>query len=107
MPPRLLADTVRNAGGGVVRLHDRDRLAGGDGGLETTGRRDELEERVLAKLDALLALQDEGYRFVRYDELLMVLRGRPLPPRMPRRGQGKPGAPRRWWRRARRKAKRA
>lgn len=46
------ADGVRRAGGGVVLLHDFDRDS--DAGTDD----------VLARLDAVLALRDEGFRFV-------------------------------------------
>ncbi len=56
--PAALAESLRRDGGGVVLLHDFDRS------LPNAG------QQVLAKLDAVLRLQDEGFRFVRCRELL-------------------------------------
>jgi peptidoglycan/xylan/chitin deacetylase (PgdA/CDA1 family) len=56
--PAAFADAVRAHGGGVVLLHDFDR-----------GTPDGLTD-VLARLDAVLRLRDEGYEFVRMSELL-------------------------------------
>lgn len=58
--PAELVDELRRAGGGVVLLHDFDRS------LPNAG------EQVLAKLDAVLRLRDEGFRFVRGSELLKL-----------------------------------
>lgn len=55
--PEALAEAVRRAGGGVVLLHDFDRsIANAD-------------QQVLAKLDAVLSLRDEGFAFLRVGEL--------------------------------------
>ena len=62
--PAELADELRRSGGGVVLLHDFDRAA------ENAG------QQVLAKLDAVLALRAEGYRFVGASSLVMPA---PLP----------------------------
>lgn len=58
--PSELAAELRQAGGGVVLLHDFDRTI-------ENGR-----EQVLAKLDAVLALRAEGFRFVRASELMTL-----------------------------------
>lgn len=58
LSPEGLAWSLRAAGGGVVLLHDFDRSTR------------EPEADVLAKLDAVLALRSEGFRFVRVGELL-------------------------------------
>lgn len=55
--PQEVADAVRTSGGGVVLLHDFDRQGA-------------TQEDVLARLDAVLALRDEGFVFVRTTELL-------------------------------------
>lgn len=56
--PEQLASAVRRSGGGVVLLHDfdRDQAASGDD--------------VVARLDAILRLGDEGFRFVPVGALL-------------------------------------
>ena len=61
--PAELAAELRASGGGVVLLHDFDRAVADAGA------------GVLAKLDAVLALQHEGYHFVSVSELL----ARPAP----------------------------
>ncbi|MFY9344054.1 MAG: polysaccharide deacetylase family protein [Planctomycetota bacterium] len=56
--PAELAAELRADGGGVVLLHDFDRSLAN------------ARQAVLAKLDAVLALRDEGFRFVRASELV-------------------------------------
>lgn len=56
--PAEFADTVRRSGGGVVLLHDFDR------GDPATA------DDVLARLDAVLRLREEGFRFVPVGALL-------------------------------------
>jgi len=56
--PEQLADELRRDGGGVVLLHDFDRS------IRNAG------EQVLGKIDAVLSLQQEGFRFLRAGELL-------------------------------------
>ncbi len=68
VPPAVLADDVRRSGGGIVLLHDFDRLVPNPCA------------RVLARLDAVLALRREGFRFVRFHELLHVADGGKLSP---------------------------
>lgn len=53
-----LVDAVRAAGGGVVLMHDFDRAMPDEG------------QQVLAKLDAVLQLQREGFSFARVGDLL-------------------------------------
>lgn len=56
--PDALVGSLRAAGGGVVLLHDFDRsIANAD-------------QQVLAKLDAVLRLRDEGFEFLRVGQLL-------------------------------------
>jgi peptidoglycan/xylan/chitin deacetylase (PgdA/CDA1 family) len=57
LSPQAFADAVRRSGGGVVLLHDFDRDCA------------ESIDAVLARLDAVLALRDEGFQFVRMREL--------------------------------------
>lgn len=57
LSPDALADAVRRTSGGVVLLHDFDR--------ESPSGSDD----VLARLDAVLRLRDEGFHFVRMSEL--------------------------------------
>ncbi|MBX3464848.1 MAG: polysaccharide deacetylase family protein [Planctomycetes bacterium] len=57
-PPVAIADAIRRAGGGVLLLHDFERASV------------DSREDVLARLDAVLRLRDEGFRFVRMQELL-------------------------------------
>jgi len=56
--PEALAASLRDAGGGVVLLHDFDRSI------------PHADQKVLAKLDAVLALREHGFRFLRVGELL-------------------------------------
>jgi len=57
LSPDSLVASLRSAGGGVVLLHDFDRsIANAD-------------KQVLAKLDAVLTLRDEGFKFLRVGEL--------------------------------------
>jgi peptidoglycan/xylan/chitin deacetylase (PgdA/CDA1 family) len=56
--PQQLAEDLRASGGGVLLLHDFDRALANAG------------QQVLAKLDAVLALQSEGYRFVGWSAVL-------------------------------------
>lgn len=58
LPPEALTEQLRKAGGGVVLLHDFDRSIA------------DADKRVLAKLEAVLDLQREGYKFLRVSELL-------------------------------------
>ena len=58
--PDELADELRGSGGGVVLLHDFDRSLAN------------ASQQVLAKLDAVLALRKEGFRFVRITEMLAL-----------------------------------
>jgi peptidoglycan-N-acetylglucosamine deacetylase len=60
LPPHELARALRDSGGGVVLLHDFDRSI------------PDADTRVLAKLDAVIALQREGFRFVRVGELMRM-----------------------------------
>lgn len=53
-----LVDEVRQAGGGVVLMHDFDRSMPDEG------------QQVLAKLDAVLQLKREGFSFARVSDLL-------------------------------------
>lgn len=53
-----VVDAVRRDGGGVVLLHDFDRVVATD------------NMQVLAKVDALLQLKREGFTFLRFSELL-------------------------------------
>ena len=62
----MLADTLRRTGGGVVLLHDFDR---GDANSDMLA---------MAKLEAVLALRNEGYRFVTFGQLQQLQRGQPL-----------------------------
>jgi hypothetical protein len=57
LSPAALADALRRDGGGVVLLHDFDRSI------------PNAAEQVLAKLDAVLSLRDEGFVFLRVGEL--------------------------------------
>ncbi|MGE3173632.1 MAG: polysaccharide deacetylase family protein [Planctomycetota bacterium] len=66
-PPRETADRLRRSGGGVVLLHDFDRTIPNP------------TARVLARLDAILRLQLEGYRFVRFADLDVLARGGAVP----------------------------
>lgn len=68
VPPPVIADDLRRSGGGIVLLHDFDRLVPNPCA------------RVLARLDAVLALRREGFRFVRFHELLHVANGGRLSP---------------------------
>jgi peptidoglycan/xylan/chitin deacetylase (PgdA/CDA1 family) len=63
--PEELAAELRASGGGVVLLHDFDRSLAN------------ARKQVLAKVDAVLRLRDEGFRFVRASELLALARERP------------------------------
>lgn len=56
--PEDLAESIRRTGGGVVLLHDFDRSL------------PNAAQQVLAKLDAVLKLRQEGFAFVRVTELL-------------------------------------
>lgn len=67
VPPAVTANSLRYAGGGVMLLHDFDRTIP----VPTA--------RVLARLDAILELRREGYRFVRFQDLVALLHGRSLP----------------------------
>jgi len=58
LPAADLAAAIRSNGGGVVLMHDFDRSIAAD------------NQRVLAKLDAVLQLQREGFTFVRATDLL-------------------------------------
>jgi peptidoglycan-N-acetylglucosamine deacetylase len=58
--PEALADSVRQAGGGVVLLHDFDRSI------------PNADKQVLAKLEAVLRLREEGFRFLRVGDLLGI-----------------------------------
>jgi len=68
VPPALTARALRDSGGGVMLLHDFDRTIPNP------------TARVLARLDAILALRHEGFRFVRFADLRHVSRGGALPP---------------------------
>lgn len=58
LPPDALVAALRESGGGVVLLHDFDRSI------------PNADKKVLAKLDAVLRLRDEGFRFLRVGDLL-------------------------------------
>ena len=57
LKPDALAAALRSSGGGVVLLHDFDRSI------------PNADKQVLAKLDAVLSLRDEGFVFLRVGEL--------------------------------------
>ncbi len=59
--PAELAAELQKAGGGVVLLHDFDRSLAN------------ASQPVLAKLDAVLALRNQGFKFVRASELLALV----------------------------------
>ncbi len=63
--PNELAEEVRVAGGGVLLLHDFDRSL------------PNAREQVVAKLDAVLRLRDDGFRFLRASELMALADGQP------------------------------
>jgi peptidoglycan-N-acetylglucosamine deacetylase len=63
VPPRETVDQLRRSGGGVVLLHDFDRAIPNPAA------------RVLARLEAILQLRREGFRFVRFSELEVLRRG--------------------------------
>lgn len=58
LSPEELVASLRAAGGGVVLLHDFDRSI------------PHADKNVLAKLDAVLRLREEGFRFLRVGDLL-------------------------------------
>lgn len=58
LPDDELVESLRASGGGVVLLHDFDRSV------------PHADKKVLAKLDAVLRLRDEGFRFLCVGELL-------------------------------------
>lgn len=58
LPAADLVASIRRDGGGVVLMHDFDRALAEEG------------QRVLAKLDAVLELQREGFTFVKITDLL-------------------------------------
>lgn len=60
LAPTALVDSLRRDGGGVVLMHDFDRVRPDEG------------QQVLAKLDALLQLKREGFTFLRVSELLSL-----------------------------------
>lgn len=62
VPPAVTAASLRRTGGGVLLLHDFDRQIPNP------------SARVLARLDAVLALRREGFRFVRFGELEAIAR---------------------------------
>lgn len=62
VPPAVTAASLRRTGGGVLLLHDFDRTIPNP------------SARVLERLDAVLALQREGFRFVRFRELEAIAR---------------------------------
>jgi peptidoglycan-N-acetylglucosamine deacetylase len=63
--PEELAEELRQSGGGIVLLHDFDRSLAN------------ARQAVLAKLDAVLRLRDDGFRFVCASELVALSRQDP------------------------------
>ena len=58
--PAELAEEVRTAGGGVLLLHDFDRSL------------PNARQQVVAKLDAVLRMRNDGFRFLRASELMAL-----------------------------------